>query len=519
MIRNQAWDQLVQDILIQQEIQTMGITVGDKEIVQAIRNQPLPFVTQSPEFQTNGQFDYSKYLQALSDPNRDWVPLENYYRAELPRQKLQALVMSSVKVSDADVRRQFAEENAKARVAYAFVPAARFPVDAASLPEEEVRRYYVEHPEDYRTDAQAWVEYISIDKKPSEVDTLSARDLIQQAAVEIQQGEDFTTLVSAYSEAPPQLQGGESGSYMTREQFQTPRVAEAAFSLPIGGVSGVLAEANGFHIIRVEDRRQSGEREEVKIADIFVPITVSAETLTSRRDRALAIASAAREAASDLSGPAAAEDLTPAKAGPFGRRGFVPRLGQISGFVDWAFNAPEGSLTLLEAGDAYYVIRLERRRPAGVSPFEDVMDRARTDYATSLQAAKAKEKAQEILARVQSGSSLQSASAGDSLVVVDTTDEFTRRGFPRGLGNDPAVMARVFTDPIGLVPEVVGTRRGAYVLEILGRTEADESMYTLQQETIRRQLIQRRRSEALSRWMEHLRASARIEDYRGETEI
>jgi peptidylprolyl isomerase/peptidyl-prolyl cis-trans isomerase D len=519
MIRGQAWDQLVQDILIQQEIRRLGIQVSDKEIVQAIRNQPLPFVTQSPEFQTNNQFDYNKYLQALADPNRDWVPLENYYRMELPRQKLQNLVQSSVKVSEADVRRQFVEENRKAKVAYAFVPSNRFPVDTPNLAEADMQRYYDEHKDDYRSEGQCWVSYVPIDKKPSSSDSLSARDMIQQAATEVQQGEDFTTLVSAYSEATPQMQGGPSGSYLTREQIPQPQVRDAAFSLPVGGVSGILREANGFHVIRVEDRRLSGERDEVKIADIFIPITLSGETLTSKRDQALAIMNAVKETGVSLASAATTDGLTSSQAGPFGRRGFVPRLGQISGFMDFAFNAPEGSVSLMEGGDAYYVIRLERRRGSGVLPFEDVKERVRADYAVSLQTAQAKEKADAILARVRAGTPLASAAGGDSLVVFDSTDEFTRRAPNRGLGNDPAVLAHVFSAPVGLVPEAIGTRRGAYVIEVLTQTEPDESLYATQQETIRRQIIQRRRTDAMSRWMENLRASAKIEDYRGSAEI
>lgn len=519
MIRGQAWDQLVQDILVQQEIRRLGIAVSDMEIVSAIRNQPLPFVTQSPEFQTNGQFDYSKYLQALADPNRDWVPLENYYRMELPRQKLQNLVQASVKVSEADIRRQFLDENRKARVAYAFVPASRFPVDASGLPEADVQRYYDEHKDDYRSEGQVWASSVPVEKRPSASDSLSARDLIQQASTEIQQGEDFATLVAAYSEAAPSMQGGPSGSYLTREQINQPKLREAAFSLPAGGVSGVIQEADGFHLIRVEDRRQNGERDEVKIADIFVPISVSGETLTSKRDKALAIMSSVKETGVSLADAATSDGLTSSQVGPFGRRGFVPRLGQISGFMDFAFNAAEGSITLMEGVDAYYVVRIDRRRGNGILPFEDVKERARADYAASLQTAKAKEKAEGVLASVRAGTPLSVAAGGDSLVVFDTTDEFSRRAYNRGLGNDSAVLAHVFSDPIGLVPQVVAARRGAYVIEILSRTEPEESLYATQQESIRRQLIQRRRSDALSRWMENLRASAKIEDYRGSAEI
>ena len=518
-VRDQAWKGLTEQMLMGQEIKRRGIEVSDREIVEAIRDQPLPEIMQSPDFQTDGKFDYSKYLAALSDPSRDWLVLENYYRNGLPAQKLQHLVISSVKVSDADVRRQFEADNTKAKVAYAFVAASRFPIDPAGVDESAVRSYYGAHTQDYQTDAQAWVQYARIEKKPSFSDSLAARDLIQQAAKEALGGEEFSVLVSAYSEAPVQLRGGEQGTYVSREQFSAPAVREAAFSLPIGQVSDILSEPNGYHLIRVEDRRKNGEKEEVKIADIFVPITLSSETTTGFRDKALGILNGAKEAQGNLAEAAQKEEVTISERGPFGRRTYIPSLGQLSGFMDWAFNATEGRLNVMEGPDAWYVIRLVRRRPAGVAPYEDVKDRVRADYTNSLQVDSAKPHGEQILSLVRSGTPLEQAAKGDTTCVFDRTEEFARRGFVRGLGNDPAVIARVFTDPVGLVPQVVATKRGAYVIEILSRTTPDESLFASQKDAIRRQLVQRRRSDIVNRWMEQLRTQAKIEDYRGDEEL
>lgn len=518
-IRNQVWDQLVQEALVNQQIRQRGITISDKEIVEAIKTQPLPQIMQTPDFQTNGQFDYSKYLQALADPNRDWTVLESYYRTDLPKQKLQSLVVSSIKISDAELKREFIASNTKAKVAYVYVPSNRFQVDAAGLSDSDMRAYYESHKDDYRMDAQAWVKSVRIDKRPTATDTLAANDLIQQAVKDIEKGDDFGELVSAYTEAPPQLRGGAQGSYLTQDQFQTPKVRDAAFSLPVGQISGIIQDNNGLHIIKVEDRRMNGDKEEVKIADIFIPIAISGESIQGYSDKATTLAKSAIEEKSDLGAAAQAEGLTASDLGPFGRKSFVPRLGQLSGFMDWAFNAAPGKVTIMEAPDAIYVLQMSKRRPAGLQPFDEIKDRVRADYANSLQVDQAKQKADAILAMAKGGTPLDAAAKSSPEATFDTTDEFSRRGFARGLGNDPAVMARVFSDPIGLVPDVVTTKRGAYVLNVLTRTEADESQFASQRDAMRRQVFQRRRSEVVNRWIEDLRAHATIEDYRGDNAL
>lgn len=517
-IRDQAWNTLIQEILVDQQIRARKITVSDREIVEAIRTQPLPQIMQLPEFQTDGRFDYAKYASALNDPSRDWVQLENYYRADLPKQKLQQLVVSSVKVSEADIRRQFEADNIKAKVAFVHVPATRFQVDQAGLDESAMRSYYEAHTDDYRLDRQAWIRSVRIEKRPTAADSMAARETIEQAAREARDGEDWNLLVSAYSEAPMQLRGGDQGAYMTRTQFSAPLVREAAFSLPVGEVSGIITESNGYHIIKVEDRRMNGDQEEVKISDIFIPVVLSGDTLVEYRDKAYTIMTASNEAGQDLNAGASREGLTPTETGPFGRKSFVPRIGQIAGFMDWVFNAPAGKIAMMEAPDAWYVIQASRFREAGVIPFDEIKDRVRADYANSLQVEQAKEHAERILAMAK-GSTLEQAARGDSLATFDTTDEFSRRGFARGLGNDPAVLARVFNGDLGLVPQVIATKRGAYVLDILTRTQADESQLANQRDGIRRQIFQRRRGEVVNRWIEELRAAAKIEDYRGEGEL
>ena len=523
-IRQGAWDALIQEVLVQQEIDRLGITVTDREVVQAIRDQPLPFIAQSAEFQTDGRFDYNKYLNALRDPSRNWIQLERYYRADLPKQKLQSLVTASVKINDAEVERQYESENTKAKVAYVHLPAGRFEVDPESAGDAELRSFYEERKEDYRTGPQAWAEFVRFEKRPATIDTLNARGMIEQAQREAQEGESFDILVAAYSEAPPQLQGGETGSYLSRDQFSAPTVREAAFSLAVGEVSDILTEPNGFHLIKVLDRltTEAGV-EQAKIADIFIPIVLSPETLIEVRDRTVSFAGASREHGGDLRATAAEfPGATVTPAGPFGRSGFVPslgRLGQIASFRDWAFNAPVGAVHTLEGPEAWYVMHLMDHRPAGIAPFAEMESRVRADYVASVQVSQAAERAAAILSRARGGTPLEEAAGSDTLATFGTTDEFSRRGFARGLGNDPELMARVFTSSAGLLPEVVTTSRGAYVLEILSRTEPEESLSAEQKETIRQQILGRRRGEVINRWLEDLRSRAEIKDYRGEIDL
>jgi peptidyl-prolyl cis-trans isomerase D len=52
-VRDEVWDQIIQNRVLDAEYQRRGISVSEDEIVQAIRNSPLAEFQNVPEFQTD----------------------------------------------------------------------------------------------------------------------------------------------------------------------------------------------------------------------------------------------------------------------------------------------------------------------------------------------------------------------------------------------------------------------------------------------------------------------------------
>ncbi len=75
----------------------------------------------------------------------------------------------------------------------------------------------------------------------------------EQARAQIKSGTDFRQVAASFSDAPDAVQGGAMG---WRELARLPGIfAEAVTGLKTGEVSEVLRSPNGFHLIRVNDRR------------------------------------------------------------------------------------------------------------------------------------------------------------------------------------------------------------------------------------------------------------------------
>jgi peptidyl-prolyl cis-trans isomerase SurA len=78
----------------------------------------------------------------------------------------------------------------------------------------------------------------------------------EEAAAKLKEGEDLAKVSAEYSEAAEASQGGELG-WRTAEKLPDMFV-EAVTPLTVNGVSPVLQSANGFHVLKLIDKRGAG---------------------------------------------------------------------------------------------------------------------------------------------------------------------------------------------------------------------------------------------------------------------
>jgi peptidyl-prolyl cis-trans isomerase SurA len=94
---------------------------------------------------------------------------------------------------------------------------------------------------------------VSVPENASPEQLQSRRERAEQALRQLREGADFRQVAAAFSDAPEALQGGQLG---WREAERLPTLFfEAVSPLQPGQTSELLRSANGFHILRVNERR------------------------------------------------------------------------------------------------------------------------------------------------------------------------------------------------------------------------------------------------------------------------
>ena len=225
-IENAVFDQMVADILLRGEYRRRGIVVSDDEVREFARYAPPPWITQAPELQTDGRFDPEKYQRLLASPQARQggllISLEQYYRSEIPREKLYDQIASGVYVSDAELWRAWRDQHDSAQVSYvAFTPVDGFDgreVDFRLRSPLVLRRAQG----GLRSGGRAWLSVVHIPRAVTAADTAAARAKAAQLREEIVKGAKFEDVAKRESaDTVSGAQGGNLGRGR-QESFRRP---------------------------------------------------------------------------------------------------------------------------------------------------------------------------------------------------------------------------------------------------------------------------------------------------------
>jgi peptidyl-prolyl cis-trans isomerase D len=376
-----------------------------------------------------------------------------------------------------------------------------------------LQAFLSENREQFRVEEQVNLQFVRVLKTYSAEDSLEAREIIQSALEEYQEGEDYSVLVDAYSEAPPSRRGGDQGTLMGKEQFSLPALRDSIFAMDVEEVSGIIATNDGFHIIKVEQRAIEEDIEKVKVAEIFIPLRPSQETLGDIRDSVLAFADSARVAGFEST--ASLFGFETDSTGLFAREDFPRGLGRIQEALDFAFEGSPGDISRpIETADAWYVTHIERRIDTRDPELAEIRERVRPEWIQSKRRELGRAKAEALLAEVLGGKTLEEVAEADSLARYQVAGPITRAGFVPGVGSSPQLLGAAFASDTTDAPKAVHTDRGSFVFKILEKVSASRDDFEGQKEQLRARLLQQRQNEVLTTWLTQLEEQAEIEDFR-----
>ena len=544
-LRGQLLEELIQQRLLLQAAQELGLRVTDDELVEGI--------ARNPAFQAAGQFNKNTYEQALRGQGMTPGEFEVRQREALVIQKLQDLIQHSIPVTADEVEERYRVDNEEIALDFVRLKTDDFLQDI-EVTGEDIKAYYdgngalLREPlkvkagylayrvEDFAADIEVSdgdirayydvyrdrrfrrreaVKFSQIfipapAEGTSPEDKEAARKQLEAVLKQAREGADFAELAKQHSKDESAAEGGDMG-FVGRGQL-VPALDAALFGLKQGDVSDVVESAIGLHLLKAVERQEDEVKELGAVKEEIV------EALKGERGAARAARAAEEDRERALDGTALAEvapkrGIELSETRLFSAGETLDEIGDVEDFYRAALSLKPGQVgPIVSAPGVLYLMGTTQRIEPVIPPLEDVKDKI-TETLTWRKARElAAKKGEDLLVELKEAPDLATVAAAHGLTVEDTGLFPRRQTQIPEIGMLPLPLGRLTVSKEKPVVETAYLQDDTVYVMVLRKTiEADSAGLAKAKEDLTRRIRQEKRQRAFRRLIENLKAKAEIE--------
>jgi peptidyl-prolyl cis-trans isomerase D len=548
-LKRKAVDILINRALAIKEAEEQGMEVTPEEVQAAIKVIPV--------FSKDGAFDKEMYFKVLSSNRIKPAEFEKSVQADLMTAKIREKVLKDVAVTDQELKDRYFKENRKIDLSFVVVEgdgtkgaaavsddeakeylkknASDFMVPArvnafyayagyeemaarAKFTDEEIKAYYEANKNRFETQAAVKARHILVRPDPKAADAekakAEAREKITGILAKVTKGGKFADLAKAFSQDPGSArQGGDLGWFQKGVMIKA--FEEAAFPLNKGEVSGVVETEFGFHIIKVEDKKEGGYLD-LKDAEPSIKQALAGDKAKALAREALMALDAkvvASKTPEEMKKAASADKaLRPSVTGMFSEDDMNVALARNEQLRVAAFSMQPGqSGRIVETEDGAYLVRLVERKDAHVPEFAEVASDVKAIIADEKAAKEAEGRAKALLERAKNGEDLAVIARAEKLKMEQSGFFARTEGFMPRTGIFVGDREAMFNLSAGAyLPEVVTHNGRHYIFRLSGVKEADEAAFEPRKEELKARVLAEKQDQVLGEWLKGLRGKTKI---------
>jgi len=533
-VGRQAIGQMIQEELIVQAAKAEGLQVSPQELADSL--------TGNPSLQENGRFiGVERYRALFQSAGISMHDFEEQTRRDLLRQKFISLATTGVTVSDAEVDEELRHRLAKTSLDWVLVAPDAVTVTGAAE-DSALQAFYREHEAQYRrgegrtgryvlfdpqqaaasaaiSDAEVKAAYdrdlptrwsakeqrrashilfkVAPDAKPADAAKIEAK--AQDVLKQVKAGGDFAALAKKDSEDSTASNGGDLNFFGRGQMVK--EFEEAAFALPVGGVSGLVKTTYGWHIIKVTDTREGRTTPFEEVRDRIRQEMQVDKARSLATERAAAFATQAKKDGFDAAVKAAG--LQAKETGPVRAGDTLAGLAASQSAAQRILSLPQGSVSeALPVPEGQIVVQVTGTLPDEPRPFAEVKSKVEEDW-------RADRRKSLVAERLRGAGSLESLAKAFKTEVHHQADLAAGGSLP-GVPSDPAIRHQVDTLAPGTLGDPISTSAGFVVLRVVKRDDG-AAEFASQRDSTRDNLMSQRRDRLMRSVLRRLQDQGHVE--------
>lgn len=522
---------LINRRLVEYEAEQLGLQVSSAELAKRLQEISIFY----PDGNFVGADSYTRLVQ--QQYNRSVPEFEQGVRRQLLVNKLITWVRGGVTVSPTEVEQEYRRRNERVRIQYVlFLPGTYEKQLEPS--EDDLRAFYERNRDRYLLPERRSVRYVPVDfftlqqrvqVTPEELEAFyqsrrqdfqvservrfrhilflvvqpderaAVREKAEGVLARLRRDADFAALAREHSEHEDSKEQGGEMDWIQRGQT-VPALENKLFALPADSAPELVETSYGFHLVQVlaHQAERSLPLEEVRgqIEPFLRQRTVQDQALAQAQQIVEAV-----RAGQSLQQAAQADEWPVLESPLFSRQQVLPEFGGNFDFQGAAFRLPTETAGQPDAPvsepvglpTGFVVMQLKEVSRTHTAEFDDVRAQVESGFRQERGVELAREAAQQLAGEAGGSGNLASAARRSGLE-VKTSPLVNRETTLPDLGPVSRIAATAFNLPVGQVSEAQQVAGKWVAFRVLERTEADLGRLEEERDTLRAQLLEKKRS-------------------------
>jgi len=366
-VRENAWNQIISEDNIKEEVDKLGLTVTPRELDDMLFGPDAPEEFRRQFTNEQGVYDVNAAKNAIAQLKKQKSTMaDNFNNVYLPalasnrlHEKFVSLLANSTYYPKWMLEKLNSENNSMAAVSYVAVPYSTVPDSSIKISDEDITAYVNNHKEEFKQEESRSISYVVFDAAPSAADTASLMnnlELLKKEMAETSEADISTFLAKNGSTI------NFMDAFISKTSIQVPN-KDSIMALPKGGVFGPYLDAGNLTIAKKLDERV--QPDSVKARHILIATTdqngqqLLPDSIAKKRIDSIktAIDNGAR-----FDSLAAQFSASPEGKTNGGDLGYFASGRMVKGFNDFCFTGKTGDRKVVKTEFGYHLVEIEYQK-------------------------------------------------------------------------------------------------------------------------------------------------------------
>ncbi|MFO8020941.1 MAG: peptidylprolyl isomerase [Perlabentimonas sp.] len=358
-IREEVWNELVQEYVLDDRYENLGIAISSEELFDMVQGNNIhPLIQREFGNPQTGEVDTEKVIQFLRSMDDDpsglqkaiWLYLENIIKRDRLFTKYNNLISKGVFVTDLQAEKSANNRNKQVDFNYIVAKYSTIADSTVTVTDKEIKDFHKKNGRMFEQEASRDVEYVVFPIEPSEDDDRIAEEWITDIKDEFVEANDPVQFTNLSSDVPF------NDKYYKQGELPNEELNEWAFSATEGDLTGPLFEDDAYKLAKLVDIASLPDS--VKARHILISTEVETQDeFDAVNEKADSIYQLVRSGG-DFARIASENSDDPGSATQGGDLGWFTEGQMVKEFNDACFNGSKGDIVKVESQFGIHVIEI-----------------------------------------------------------------------------------------------------------------------------------------------------------------